>query len=325
MIKKRLHEKYVQTTKKNVKKTLIFIKKYLFRKNRKICISKPQIIIFFEDGNGIHYPGLVDRLKAIVGMYHIATVNEFDFKIVHTASFLLEDYLLPNKVKWVCSSDQVSSKIGQFTFLDYNPFVPAPVLNHDIKQYHTYFHIGYSILEENHVENWEEIWRRQFWTLFMKSPYLQSIIDLNKPSNHFVSIHLRFVNALENFEKGYPSNLSSDEKQKLIHDCMIEIEKIERKHKNLKIVVFSDSASFLNIARDRGFCTLDSDALGHVSFQSNRETMDKTFTDFFVMSESSFIYSIRGRSLYNSVFAKYASIVGDTPYSEVIIDEMAGK
>ena len=80
--------------------------------------------------------------------------------------------------------------------------------------------------------------------------------------------------------------------------------------------MFSDSNEFLRIAQGKGLKCLPG-KVGHVGYKNSKDTVLKTFVDWFAMSKASEIYRIKGTHLYNSAFPLYASLIGNKPYIEI--------
>lgn len=299
--------------KKIVKNMYITVRYYSFGKSN---IKGNKVVFFIEEGYGQPHPGLVDRFKAIIGLYHVAQESGFEFKLQYTSPFHLEEYLLPGQVDWLCRNGEISYKAGDVRMLTYEAAGEIPALEKCVPQYHCYLYEGLNILRAQNVENWEKKWHTYFHKLFAKSEKLEKLLGRVRPGKPFSAVHIRFVNALDSFEKGYESNLSQEEKQALIESCLMTLSMIRKKEEKL-IYVFSDSARFLEIAGEHGFMSPPSEHIGHISFQGDRQVYEKTFMDFFLMSEADQVYALQGPHLYNSVFSQYAAIVGDKPY-EVI-------
>lgn len=288
--------------------------------NKSILKNNSVVFIMDKDYHKIH-PGLVDRFKAIIGVYYIAKMNNRDFYLCYNTPFRLEKYLLPTKVNWNIDRKKISHCIFDTRLLKYDAKAEVPVLNNSIKEYHCYSYLGFNILREQHHKKWEEEWHDLFWELFQISPYLKKKMEDCAPTTDYVAVHLRFVNALDNFESGYDNQLDDEEKTKLIDNCLKKLEEIRRQNNTKEIYVFSDSKRFIKIAEKNGYKALKGiDNVGHITFSNSDDTYDKTFIDFFSLSRAEEVYAIRGGALYNSVYPQYASIVGGAKFTVVSID-----
>lgn len=277
-----------------------------------------QLIFFVQDGYPQPHPGLVDRFKAVVGQYYIAKQNGFEFRLVYDSPFELEKYLQPNICQWN-QTGSVSKRGKDVKLFRYGGFRDIPKLSKEIPQYHCYYYEGLNILRSANIVNWERKWGELYRELFRPSDYLESLLKKYIPERPYIAVHTRFVNALENFEKGYESYLTEKEKEELIQKCLKAIGEIVGSEKK-DIYVFSDSIRFLKEVQKAGYQTLPIENIGHISFQTDESVHDKTFIDFYVMSLSDKVYSLQGKNVYASVFSQYASIVGDKEYEIKQID-----
>ena len=268
-------------------------------------------VYFIIDPN-ISHPGLIDRLKAIVGTYYIAKQNGFDFKIIFTHPFLLHDYLNNASQHWIASFEDLSYSLQNTRLLSYNGGGKVPKLNKNVKQYHVYCYIGYDILYENRIANGEQIWSELFEELFEPAPVLKQALQVYQqlPSNGYIAIHLRFVNALEQFEENQFNFLNREQQEQLIQRCLNAIRVIMNRNTSNQIVVFSDSTVFLNrVRKELPVIVLDGE-IAHVSFVATKEVILKTFADFYMMSKAECIIRILGAEMYVSAFSYYAAVLG---------------
>lgn len=276
-----------------------------------------QLVFFVQDGYPQPHPGLVDRFKAIVGLYYIAKQNGFKFRLVYDTPFLLEKYLQPNTYLWN-DIDCISKKRKDTKLITYGGYSEVPKLDKSVSQYHCYYYEGLNILRMANIENWEKTWGELFHELFKPSEYLEGLLKKYVPQEPYIAVHVRFVNALDQFEKGFKKKLSDKEKGELIHRCLERIKEISNKQQKI-VYVFSDSMRFLSEAEQRGFQTLPIENIGHISFRKDESVHDKTFVDFYTMAKSDKVYSLQGKHAYSSVFSQYAAIVGSAEYEIVEI------
>ena len=81
--------------------------------------------------------------------------------------------------------------------------------------------LGYDIISSNHVLDAESVWRNLFLELFKPSQALNECLNCcSLDSSGYVAVHLRFVNALENFEKDQFNSLTEDKRENLIQRCL---------------------------------------------------------------------------------------------------------
>lgn len=267
-----------------------------------------KIIFFFDDRRG--HPGLVDRLKAIIGLYYIAKCNNLEFKLSNFT--WLEKYLVPNKVNWKIQDAQRLRSMLNVKLLNYDPLAKVPTNLRG--EYHVYNYSGKNILETNNIENWRKIWHESFVELFKLTAHTQSIIERqNLSENEYIAVHIRFVNALTLTEPHFPQRpLEGEERKELIRSCLNKLAEIQTSS-NLPVCVFSDTKSFLEIAKEKDFIISEGD-IGNISYNNSEEVMDKTFQDLLVMSRAKKIVRFRNKHLYESAYSKYAAIIGAKEY-----------
>ncbi len=291
----------------------VYVKCRYYHLRSKKDTLKHVVIMFIDDRHLMHHPGLADRLKSIIGMYYIAIRNGFEFKLRFDNPFQLEKYLQPNKVNWLLEDRDVDHGMFTTKLIMYDGAEEMPRFDNEINQYHCYFYTGHNNLQYHQIENWEERWQDMFHELFRPSEYLENLLNQELPKERYVAVHFRFVNALGEFEKGYKCRLARSEQSQLVDKCFAKIEDIVNKEDN-PLCIVSDNKYFLYIAGKRGYMTLGTENIRHISFESDRKSHDKTFVDFFALSKAQKVYVVHGGALYNSVFPYYAAIIGDVPY-----------
>lgn len=272
--------------------------------------------LFFIIDPKIEHPGLADRLKVICCCYYIAKTNNFNFKIIFNSPFSLSNYLIPNKVDWRATVQDLSYSLQNSKVIEYNGETEIPKLNHKIKQYHIYHYNGKNILQCNNLNNWEEIWRNCYNELFKPSEYLEKIIAKQELiKRNYLAAHLRFVNALENFEEGFYNKVSENKKSALINKC-INILNTIKKENSKDLIVFSDSNLFLEHAKKAGFSVLSGN-VAHISFCKDDSAFDKVFLDFYVIGFAETVYKIKTKELYNTTFSYYAALANGAKFISI--------
>jgi len=291
---------------------IYYYKRYHISKDKNI---QGNVVYFIIDPQ-IKHPGLTDRLKAIVGIYYIAKLNHFDFKVIFNTPFRLNDYLDINQHDWVADEGQLSYSIKNTRIISYNGD-KIPVLNKKIKQYHVYCYIGYDILERKKVENYQILWGNLYHELFKPSIILEEKINkLTIPENSYVAIHLRFVNALQNIEEDQFNYLSPDQQEALIVRCLNGIKSIGGKYPDKRLIVFSDSPVFLERAKSLPIIVLEGE-IGHISFAKDVDkVVIKTFIDYYMIARACKVYCIMAPEMYRTVYSYYASLIGQKEYEE---------
>lgn len=171
------YRKYFQTTVNSLRYYFrnlhYYWQLYSFKKDREVSGNT---LYFIIDPN-IKHPGLVDRFKAIVGLFYVAKINGFDFKVIFNHPFKLEEYLSVNKYNWIANQSELSYSLQNVRLIPYNGSGKIPRLSKTIKQYHVYCYIGYDIISSNHVLDAESVWRNLFLELFKPSQALNECLN----------------------------------------------------------------------------------------------------------------------------------------------------
>lgn len=302
----------VKTWMKNLRRNLLYISKL------KLFGGGKTETFFFVIAPNIKHPGLADRLKAIINCYNIAKMNGFRFRIVFKVPFCLEDYLVPNEVDWKADYSDLSYSLwgtrffNELNFLTEDSWKGRTRLKKD-KEYHCYSYVGNrqpKVFPESGYE-----WTRLYYELFRPSPRLQAAIDAcGYQERSYVAVHLRFVNALENFEKVtcFDNALKTEEeKRELIRRCKQGLMRIKEENSGCRVLVFSDSKRFLDSLEDLPVEVLSHDNIGHVSFGAGDGATLKTFVDLYMIARASKVYRIDAPELYAwSGFAITGAMIG---------------
>lgn len=314
------YRKYFQCTVNDCRYWIRNLKFYIshFRFHPSKDVKGGNTVYFVLDAK-LKHPGLTDRLKVIACIYYVAKVNGFQFKLIFDEPFKLSDYLECNKIDWAASMDEISFSFSTSRMLAYNGMGKIPHLHKSVKQYIVYYYIGQNILECNKIENWEAVWRSCYDDLFVPSSLLINAIERNGYiSKNYISVHFRFVNALESFESGYYNQLDKESQEQLIEKCLDCLRYIKEQSK-LPVLVFSDSNRFLSIAKGNGFSILEGD-IKHISYHADEDTILKTFSDFYMISRSKKVYRIMSKDLYGTTFSHYAAICGNCEFETIYLD-----
>jgi hypothetical protein len=315
--KNQFYKNYLQTVVNNfryyVRDCNKYCKKYSLKKDK---IIQGNTLFFIIDPKKNH-PGLADRLKVIVGCYYIAKQNGFDFKLIFEHPFPLRNYLSPNLYNWYATEHDLSYSIQNRAVVSYNG-MDINKLRKRKKQYHVYNYTGYNVLQKKNIPKWEQLWGELFRELFSPTEYLKRQIEsVSIDEDTYIAVHLRFVNALDVFEKGHFNSISTtEEKENLIERCANGIKQIISDYEDKKIIVFSDSIVFLEEIKkiNLPILILDGKKIGHISFESSDEIVLKTFIDFYMISKAYKVIAIRSPEMYNSVFSYYAALAGNKKY-----------
>lgn len=290
-------------------KNIIKNSRYRF-KYRFFRAKKRNLLYFVFEPNKKH-PGLADRLKAIMSLYNTAKFCGYDFKLYFETPFKLSDYLKP-KFNWEFSLDELEYSWIDTKIVSETNWRKIGKLKPN-KQYHCYRYAGNELPRVFNDSGYR--WCDLFNELFEPSEKLNVAYQrLAIPPKSYVAVHLRFVNALEQFENTYFDNhlKTQDERDMLIERCRKGIMQIKDSNKDKEVYVFSDSKVFLEKLKDLPVKTLDPNFIGHVSEKSNPDSQLKTFLDLYVMANSSIVYRIIAPEMFSfSYYAVLAATIGD--------------
>lgn len=271
--------------------------------------------------NSTNVSGLADRLKCFVSSYIIAKENNYDLKILHTCGFSLENYLTPNIIDWRISEEEVSyglnkSRIAMILY-------KIPKLHSKIQQWHIYG--AQNIIPHLPADtpyNWHEI----FWKLFKPSHHLSRLVEKSLTSTlgngwekiNFIAVHVRFLDFLEKVENTKSMvRTSLQERAEMIHSVHVTLSYIHGQYPDSKILLFTDSPSFLKSNLPEYVLTLEGN-IGHIStHKKNQSVIDKAFIDLFSIAKAKLVYNIVGPGLYSSQFSEIGASIGNIPFIRV--------
>ena len=312
-----------------IRKYEIYIEKILKRRyyssECKSLLNLNKTIIAVVDDK-INAGGLSDRINGMISSYKISKMLGYEFKICHNQPFNLEIFLIPNKYDWSISTNALSFNKNESTPIfiralnhqDNNKriqsFKKAIFSKEKISQYHCYSNLMlFSDSEFN----------RYFNYLFKPSKTLQQAIDLNTKNigDKYISITFRFQQLLGDFNEGNFPILEESKRSSLINDCIAAVSNIASRHESHKILVTSDSITFLNIVGKMSNVYTIPGKLVHMAFTSDNsvETHLKSFVDLFMIANAEKIYLVTSDKLYNSGFPLLASKINSKPFEIIHI------
>lgn len=295
-----------------------FLKNIKYYCKLRLCEAKNKNTLYFVFEPTSGHPGLADRMKAIIRLYNAAKKNEMGFKVFFETPFKLDDYFRFRKNNTL-KLDELEYSISDTRIINECNWHEIPKLNNS-KQYHCYNYAGNDMPWEFPDTGYK--WHELFQELFEPSDKLIKVYEsLNLPKTDYITIQLRFVNALDNFEavSCCDNALNSEsEKQILIEKCKRGIQNIIDKNPNTPVYVFSDSKRFLDLLSDMDVRVLSYGNVGHSGFVRDDTSQMRTFVDLLVMSRSKAIYRIKAKELYNlSCFALLASRMNNVKFIDV--------
>ena len=275
--------------------------------------------------------GLADRFRGIVSTYLLCKEMNREFRILFTSPFPLDMFLEPNTYDWRIREDEMTFDWGKATplclevgnetrwqTLRQKAFLRKGIKKAKGKQVHIYTNALFAYFEG---------FGPAFQELFKPSERLQASIhrELQALGEKYVSVSARFMGTLGDFEDTMKGGLLPKDKQEmLLKACLREVEQIHTKHPNMKILVNSDSTTFLSRARQYPFVYTIPGHILHLDVTEGAQgeeqlyqTYEKTILDFFMIAHAAEVYRLQGKWLRStSGFPLAASLIYDKPFHE---------
>lgn len=278
-------------------------------------------IVLMVDGR-LHHGGLSDRFSGIISAFRYSQLCGVDFKIYWIYPFRLEDYLEPNEYDWRIKADDLCYNIWKSRpcYISVYSFDPEVQLCYATKRLR-------NITLQTHLYTNMQYYRpiefgACFNKLFKMTKSLEEEIlkNLTVIGGKYISITFRFQQLLGDFkETGFPVLQGDDEKRNLIEHCLDHI-KILHEQFDCRILVTSDSQTFLNEANTLFpyVYTIKGNVL-HMDYvgkedHADKKTHLKSFVDFFMIAKATHIYLVYFKPLYLSFFPRMASYVYGRPF-----------
>lgn len=282
--------------------------------------SVPSVAIYSLDGK-LFTNGLADRLRGMISVYAYAKCNKIPFRINHRIPFLLENYIVPNRYNWIFCECEYSNNLlysRPVCLMDYTKGYRMLFLNSH-KQHHFYTNIDcLSLLNRKYKK--EYTYSQLFQELFKPSSLLQEKIDYcNKLlGNNYISVSFRFMQLMGDFKDIRGNILNETDRMNLIERCIELIYRLKGRHPNVqKVLVTSDSMTFMHAVEDISFTYQIPGVIGHIGHVDNVAANLKTFLDFWMISKAKKVYMGYTGDMYRSNFAKSAASSTDTDYEEI--------
>ncbi|MDR2097803.1 MAG: hypothetical protein LBP37_04710, partial [Spirochaetaceae bacterium] len=246
------------------------------------------------------------------------------FKINFAAPFTLNEYLQPSAYDWVILPDEICYNKKQarpcFVF-DYGnypydikqqAFWAKKFFMEKYKQIHVYTNMV--IAEKEYAALFKE--------LFKPVPELETLIDhhvnILGGGGAFISVAFIFLKLLGDFRETDDSStvLPDAERKALINKCMEHLKEIYNENDCAKVLVTSDSVSFLEEAKKLPFVYIIPGDISHIDACQNtgNDVNLKLFLDYFVLSYSKKVYLVIEDQMYNSGFSYRAALLNNVPF-----------
>ncbi len=284
-----------------------------------------RFVAFMSDDKMVQ-GGLCDRLWGAVTTYACCKQNGFAFRIDFKRPFVLEDFLVPNNYDWSVSKSDISENSRQAVPMFY-PYFPSTFNEDDYgkniakllnsRQVHVY----------TNVKLPESEFGRLFHELFRLSPKLEKLLgqELNRIGSEFFSVSFRFMNLLGDFVDIEDNHVGTEKRAEIIKKSLGVLNVLKNRHPQAnKILVASDSVSFLREAEKIDFVYIVPGEVKHIGFVDNSDMFSihaKTFLDLMMISKSQKSYLAWLDGMYkDSFFAKTGALIGNVPFEPINID-----
>lgn len=286
-------------------------------KKRAICIY---------DGK-IKSGGLADRLRGIISVYEVCTELGLEFKLIFTSPFKLQQFLEPNNVDWQITKEELNYNtnvtdicyIDTLTGSDYEAAKQKKWFRKELKKQYKEFHI-----RTNALFSYKGHYSSLFHELFRPSEKLQASINKQKEilNHEYISTSFRFMNLLGDFNETAElhNKLTKEEQNKLITINIEQLHNLHNKYPHLRILVNSDSTTFLQEAKKIDYVYVIPGNVTHIDAENNCDEYDiyeKTFIDFFMIANAQKIYLMRTGQMYNSGYPYAASKIYNKPFEKI--------
>ena len=283
-----------------------------------VTLATQRCVIFMVDGRSVH-GGLSDRIKAICTVYQYCRKRKIRFYINFVYPFRLQDYLIPNRYDWIPHQGVIS----------YNSIDCKPILlnTHQLpRQYHLkYLNRNIKKCVQLHVygntDVFDDEFQEAFNELFRPSPVLESDIEKNLSSigGPFIAVVFRFQQLLGDFKERNYKVLGLAERESLIEKSKALLYRLHDKHKGTRILVTSDSGTFLGLVSQIEFVYVIPGRVVHMDYTDDASfsVYEKSFIDLLMLSKAQKVYLACSGDMYHSGFAKRGAMIGNVDYEEL--------
>ena len=270
-------------------------------------------VVFICDGKKMH-GGLTDRIRGIVSTYLVCKELNIEFKILFIHPFDIRNYLVPNEVDWQIDEkdlifDRSKTKVCFIDSFDESNFerkkqrkYMITIFNKSYQEFHVYTNASFSY-DFNFSKAFNELFKPS------KIVYEDLLIHKQKLGPKYIDITLRFQNLFGDFFERDYLPISPKEQSILLDRCIKQIKCIHNDYQDLKILVTSDSRTFLDEIKKMDFIYTIDGKLVHMDCNNDNsiELHKKSFVDFFMIANSDKIFLLKTGKMYNSGFPYSAS------------------
>jgi len=267
------------------------------------------------DGKCLH-GGLADRLRSFVTFYGYCLEHGLKFAIHFDFPFRLEDYLLPNAYNWILQPGELTfnSKYAHAVYMD-NTGDTGP------REMKFQRRISHKLLSRNryvqhHVYSSfyfdEANFGKYFHQLFRPSEKVAAAIKRNRQAlgDRYISVSARFLELLGDFHEPKGGiRLGGPGRQALLDRSVAKVKELHTLNPDCRILVTSDSRSFLNACLPLDYVHIVDGEISHVDTLGEVDHT-KTFVDFLLIAEAEKVFQIKTGPMYGGNFSLRAAQAG---------------
>lgn len=288
------------------------------------CVGEKQVILMVRNETTF-CGGLSDRFRGIVSVYQECKRQGVNFRI-HFETPNLIDYLEPNQYDWVIKDEDIcydTKRVYPCTILTYHPLndkkqlkVQNRILCWFLKKDYEQIHIYTNMLSGDYE------YSQLFHELFKPTKELQEQVESHMGIlggvKKYQAVVFRFRQLLGDFREG-GETLPKNERDNYIQQCLTVVERIHQQLPSEKILVTSDSMTFLHKVSQLPYVYTIPGEVVHVGFtyDASKKTYMKSFVDYYVLSYAYKITLVRDKKMYHSGFAYRAAKLNEAQYLEV--------
>ena len=294
--------------------------------NKPIKVFDTKRVVCLYDGK-IRNGGLADRLRGIISIYKVCKKKGLEFKVIFNSPFKLEEFLETNIIDWRITEEELNynTKVTDICYIDtqtgsdYEAAKQEEWFRKEFnKKYHE-FHV-----RTNALFSYKSEYSKLFDELFKPSARLQASIEREKSNlgAHYISTSFRFMNLLGDFNEttGISAQLPNGEKEELIEKNLKQLKALHKQFPEMKILVNSDSTTFLGRAAGLEFVYTIPGSITHIDAQNAYDgyaVYEKTFLDFLMIANAEKIYLLCTGNMYNSGYPYAASKIYNKPFKRI--------
>lgn len=293
--------------------------------NSQHTYSQSKTVVLMVRNETTFCGGLSDRFRGIVSVYQECKRQGLDFKI-HFETPNLIDYLEPNEYDWYIKDEDIcydTKRVYPCTILTYRsledkkePEVQRSILRWFLKKDYEQIHV-YTNMRSGDGE-----YGKLFHELFKPCKELQEQIDNHVAKlggeKQYDAMVFRFRQLLGDFKEG-GETLPESEREEYIQRCMRLVAKEHESNPDKKMLVTSDSITFLNRLAALPYVYVIPGEVVHIGFtyDAAKKTYMKSFVDYYVLSYAAQVTLVRDKLMYHSGFALRAAMLNGAMYNEV--------